>query len=330
MSLLLERFPRLRLPHVSLRPGFAPVRRVPGLPGDVWVKDDGPVGTVYGGNKVRKLEWALADAQAKGCSWILTAGALATNHGLATALYARELGMRTAVVLIDQPLDEYAARGYARLQASGAALYLAHTPRRAYVMAPYVYLRHCVTPPLGRRPPYFLTVGGSSTRGMLGFVEAGLELGAQVSAGELPEPAEVVLPVGSGGCAAGLLLGLRLAGLRTRVHGVLVNDATPVRAETVLQMAERTRRFLQRRGAFVPQAVHHDLVLDRRWLGGGYGHASAEGAAAAEVLAAQGVASEPVYTAKAAASLLDLAPRTDGPVLYWQTHNTIPVDVPVA
>lgn len=312
------------VPHVALRPGPAPVRRLPGLPGEVWVKDDGPIGTVYGGNKVRKLEWVLADAQAKGCSWVLTAGALATNHGLATALYGRELGLRTAVVLVDQPLDDHAARGYARLQASGAVLYRAHTPRRAYALAPYVYLRHT-----GRRPPYFLTVGGSSPLGVLGFVEAGLELGAQVAAGELPEPAWVVLPIGSGGCAAGLLLGLRLAGLSTRVRGVLVNDATPVDSRTVLRLARRTSRLLSRYGAPAVVADPASLVVDRRWLGGGYGHSTAEGAAAAEVLATEGVASEPVYTAKAAAGLLDLAGRADGPVLYWQTHNTLPLDLEV-
>lgn len=323
MTLLHERFPDLRLAHVALRPGPSEVRRVPGLPGDVWVKDDGPVGTVYGGNKVRKLEWALADARARGCTWVVTAGALATNHGLATALYARELGLRTAVVLVDQPLDEYAARGYARLQASGATLHLAHTPRRAYAMAPWVLLRHTRW-----RAPYFLTVGGSSARGVVGFVEAGLELGAQVAAQELPEPAAVVLPVGSGGCAAGLLLGLRLAGLRTRVHGVLVNDTTPVDAAAVLSMAERTRRFLARRGALLPPVDADDLDLDTSWLGDGYGHATAAGAAASAALADQGVASEPVYTAKAAAALLDLAPRTTGPLLYWQTHNTLPVDLP--
>ncbi len=322
-SLLLDRFPQLGLPHVPLRPGFSPVRRVAGLPGEVWVKDDGPVGTVYGGNKVRKLEWALADAQARGCSWVLSAGALATNHGLATALYGRELGLRTALVLIDQPLDAYASRGYARLRASGAVLYRARTLRRAYAVAPYVYLRH-----MGRRPPYFLTVGGSSPRGMLGFVEAGLELGVQVDKGELPEPSLIVLPVGSGGCAAGLLLGLRLAGLRTTVHGVLVNDATRVDVDVVLQMAERTRALLGRRGARVPRPLRADLALDTRWLGGGYGYATAAGAAATERLAEHDVASEPVYTAKAAAALLDLAPKVDGPVLYWQTHNTMPVELP--
>jgi len=325
VTLLHQRFPELDLPHVVLRPGPSPVRRVPGLPGEVWVKDDGPVGTVYGGNKVRKLEWALADARARGCTWVLTAGALATNHGLATALYARELGLRTAVVLIDQPLDDYTARGYERLRASGASLYLAHTPRRAYALAPWVYLRHT-----GRRPPYFLTVGGSSLHGMAGFVEAGLELGEQVAQGELPEPAAVVLPVGSGGCAAGLLLGLRLAGLRTRVHGVLVNDATPVDARSVLRMAERTRRFLVRHGGTLAAPDPDDLVLDTRWLGPGYGHPTAEAAAAAAVLAGEGVVTEPVYTAKAAAGLLDLAARTDGPVLHWQTHNTIPLELPVA
>ncbi|HUR14816.1 MAG TPA: pyridoxal-phosphate dependent enzyme [Mycobacteriales bacterium] len=301
-----------RFAHVPLTGGPSPVRRLD-LPGEVWVKDDGGIGTVYGGNKVRKLEWTLADAKAKGATCVLTGGALATNHGLATALYARELGLRTTLLLVDQPMDDHVAAAFARLQATGARIHRARTPRRAYALAPWVYLRST-----GRRRPYWLPVGGSSPLGVLGFVEAGLELAEQVEAGELPLPARVVLAVGSGGCAAGLLVGLQLAGLTTQVHGVLVNDATPVTHESVLQMAVGAARLVG-----VP-APRDGLVLDTRWLGPGYGHPTAEATAAAAVLAEQGVSTEPVYTAKAAAALLDLPPGE--PVLFWQTHNTRPLD----
>jgi D-cysteine desulfhydrase len=300
------------LPHVSLSGGPSPVRRLD-LPGEVWVKDDGRLGTVYGGNKVRKLEWTLADARARGATCVLTGGALATNHGLATALYARELGLRTTLVLVDQPMDDYVAAAFARLQRTGARIHRARTPRGAYALAPWAYLRST-----GRRPPYWLPVGGSSPRGLLGFVEAGLELAAQVSAGELPEPSRIVLAVGSGGCAAGLLVGLQLAGLRSQVHGVLVNDATPVTHDSVLRMAAKAARLV---GTPAPT---DGLVLDTAWLGGGYGHPTPEAAAASAVLAAQGVTTEPVYTAKAAAALLALPPGE--PVLFWQTHNTRPLD----
>jgi D-cysteine desulfhydrase len=301
-----------RLPHVALTGGPSPVRRLD-LPGEVWVKDDGRLGTVYGGNKVRKLEWTLGHALAKGSTCVLTGGALATNHGLATALYARELGLRTTLLLVDQPMDDYVAAAFARLQATGARIHRARTPRRAYALAPWVYLRST-----GRRPPYWLPVGGSSARGVLAFVEAGLELAAQVSPGELPEPSRVVLAVGSGGCAGGLLVGLRMAGLSTQVHGVLVNDATRVTHASVLRMAAKAARLV---GAPAPR---DGLVLDTRWLGPGYGHPTPEATAAAAVLAGVGVDTEPVYTAKAAAALLDLPPGD--PVLFWQTHNTRPLD----
>ena len=74
------------------------------------MKDDGAYGSIYGGNKVRKLEWILPDVAARGRRTIVTVGALGTNHGLATALYARERGLRCAVALVDQPVDDHVRR----------------------------------------------------------------------------------------------------------------------------------------------------------------------------------------------------------------------------
>src|SRR3954470_15601100 len=96
------------LARVRLGSGPTPVRRLPGLAGaaPVWVKEDGLYGP-HGGNKARKLEWLLADARRRGRSTVLTGGAIGTNHGLATALYARELGIRTVLVLVPQPDSDH-------------------------------------------------------------------------------------------------------------------------------------------------------------------------------------------------------------------------------
>ena len=145
--------------------------------------------------------------------------------------------------------------------------------------------------------------------------------------GELPEPSHIVVALGSGGTAAGLLAGLRLARLRSRLVCVLVNDLVRVDATTVARLARRTLRLLRRHGAEV-----HDVEVSPRQvdvvtgsLGAGYGHSTPEAERAAELLAdREGLILEPVYTAKAMAALLELNRRGafgDGPVLYWHTYT---------
>ncbi len=328
-----QRWPQLRatLPHWPLGDGPSPVRRLTALPAprgcEVWVKDDGAYGTVYGGNKVRKLEWILPDVAARGRRAIVTVGALGTNHGLATALYARERGMSCAVALVDQPVDDHVTRQLARLERCGARLYRTHGRLRTYAAAPWIMMRHA---DLRRaRLPYFLTVGGSTPVGCAGFVEAALELAEQVGEGVLPEPSHVVVALGSGGTAAGLAAGLRLAGLRTRVVGIVVNDRTPVSAPVVARLASRTLELLRGRGARLPAIAlgPGDLDAETAWLGAGYGHPTPEAERARAAAAAQeGLALDPVYTAKAMAGLLALREQGrfgGGPVLFWQSHDTI-------
>lgn len=329
--LLHDRFPALRttLPHVALGEGPTPVRRLSAVTDtEVWCKHDGRYGDPYGGNKVRKLEWVLADARRRGSRTVLTIGALATNHGLATAIYARRLGLDTALVLVDQPLDDHVRAQLERLRASGATLHLTHSTPRTVAALPFLLARHADW--RARRRPYYLPVGGSSPLGILGYVEAGLELGEQVKAGELPEPAHVVVPVGSGGTVAGLALGLRLAGLRSRAVGVVVNDRMRLDAGRTARLAGRAAKLLRARGARLPETatVHpDDVLLTRDWLGDGYGHPTAAGTEAAALLhAGDGLALDPVYAAKAMAGLIGLARRGDlsgGPVLFIATGDAL-------
>lgn len=325
-SLLHQRFPDLAdtVPYLRLGAAPTPIRPLDvgtGVP--LWCKDDSGYGNGgWGGNKVRKLEWLLPEAHRRGARTILTVGGTGTNWGLATALYGRDQGIETVLALLDQPMDDHVRAQLKRLEKSGATLHFTHTKRRTILTAPWLYLRHV----RGRTRPYFLPVGGSSPIGALGYVEGALELADQVAAGAMPEPSHLVTAVGSGGTAAGLALGLRLAGLKTRVVGVVVNDALPLDAPHIVRLAKRAERLLRSRGArFEPTGLRpDDLTSTTDWLGPGYGHPT-PAAREAESLAAQdGLRLETVYTAKALAALLHLDTAAGfgaGPVLFLNTYG---------
>lgn len=317
-----ERFPELAetLPYLSLSERPTPVRELARL--GVWVKEDGAFGSGgWGGNKVRKLEWLIPDALRRRRRSILTFGGLGTNWGLATALYAREHGLETALALVDQPVDEHVEAQLARLGASGARIHRTHSKARTVAMLPWLLARNAG----GGRPPYLLPAGGSSPVGALGYVEAALEIAAQVEDGSLPEPAHVVVPVGTGGTAAGLALGFQLAGLRTRVVGVVVNDQLRLDPPVIARLARRTANLLESRGARLGQLRIEPGMLDltRDQIGAGYGHRTEAAARAAALASEEKLALDPVYTAKAMAGLLALREkgRLDGPVLFVHTDG---------
>ena len=292
---------RPELPHVALGEGPTPVRE---LEDGLWMKDESGYGTLWGGNKIRKLEFILPDAKRRGKRTILTFGALATNHGLATALYAREQGLRCAIALVDQPIDDHVRAQLARLRASGATLHFTHTRARTIAAAPWLLTRH--------RLPYVLPAGGSSPVGALGWVEGGLEIAEQVRAGDLPDPSHVVCAVGSGGTAAGLTVGLGLAGLDTKVLGVVVNDKLKLDHATLMKLASRTARL-----AGAPAPGPERLVVTSEFLGAGYGHPTPGSESAVERFGELQL--DPVYTAKAMAAALAL--DAPGPLLYLHTHG---------
>ncbi len=317
-----ERFPALAetLPHLELSERPTSLRELPGL--GIWVKEDGAFGAGgWGGNKVRKLEWLIPDARRRGRRSILTFGGLGTNWGLATALYAREQGLETALALVDQPVDDHVTAQLARLEASGARIYRTHTKARTVAMLPWLLARNA----RGRRPPYLLPAGGSSPVGALGYVEAALEIAAQVEEGSLPEPAHVVVPVGTGGTAAGLALGFQLAGLRTRVVGVVVNDQLRLDPPVFARLVRRSAKLLEQRGARLGELRLGPDTLDvtRDQIGAGYGHRTAAATRAAELAAQEGLSLDPVYTAKAMAGLLALRAegRLGDPVLFVHTDG---------
>lgn len=312
MPHLHEWSPALRqsLPHLALGTVPTPVRELPAF-GDgakgIWLKDESAFGNGgWGGNKVRKLEWLLPDVKRKNRRSILTFGGLGTNWGLATALYAREQGLHTALALIDQPVDEHVEAQLKRLGASGAKIHFTHSKNRTIVLAPWLIARHMD----GFRPPYILPSGGSSPLGALGYVETAFEIAAQVKSGELPEPGYVVVPAGSGGTAAGLALGFALAGMPIRTVGVIVTEHLKLDDATINRLARKSAALLRERGADFPEP-ELNLEMTDRWLGETYGAPTPESEQAIGLARRFGLELDPVYTAKAMAALLAKAETGD-------------------
>jgi D-cysteine desulfhydrase len=329
---LFQRFPALRgrVPHRPFLTGPTPVSRIslPGVP-DLWVKRDERSAALYGGNKPRKLEFLLGEAEARGARRVMTTGGIGTHHGLATAIFAGSCGIATTLVLVDQPVTAEVRESLRLFSGFGAEVVDARSVAGAVRHGARVLARSWLR---GERP-YYVPTGGTSATGNLGFVSAGLELAAQVREGLLPAPATLFLPIGSGGSVAGVALGLRLAGLETRVVGVLATDILPPSPERLARLARAALRRLRRADPGLPELRFEarDFEVARDQLGPGYGAATPEAEAALAEAAAAGLRLEPTYSAKCFAELLARGRRGElpqGPVLFWNTFNGVEVKAP--
>ena len=304
----IDDFPRLRL---GLLP--TPLHRLDHLSAalgkNIWIKRDDLTGVGLGGNKVRKLEFLLAEAKAQGADYVLTTGGAQSNHAMLTAACANKLGMKAILVLKKRGVT--ATRGNQLLNnLLGAEVRFLDTPDYADIYAEM----ERIAAQLARagHHAFCIPVGGSVALGSLGYVNAVRELAAQAKDQGVRFD-HIVCATGSGGTHAGVALGARLYLPETRVTGVCV-DTDPF-AEIVPRLIRETAALLE---CDLPAGFDAVELLDR--TGPGYAIPSEAGNAAVRTLAAhEGIILDPVYTGKAFAGLLDLCRSGADNVLFWHT-----------
>jgi D-cysteine desulfhydrase len=288
---------------------------------NLWIKRDDKTSGLYGGNKVRKLEFVLAQAMQQGKNELVTFGAIGTNHGVATALFCQQQGIKCKVLLFDQPVTEAVQDNLKLMQHFGAQLEYTGTLFRTVLRFYWDRL-------LQKNKAYYLFAGGSNVAGCIGFVNAAFELKQQIEQGLVPEPDVIYCPVGSNSTAAGLSLGCQLAGLKTRVVGVRVAPArlgifpacTP---KTIHTLMVQTYAFLQQQDTSIPDIVLPGIRLEESFYGEGYGHPLKAGQDATALFGRAGIKLEPTYTAKTAAAVLEqCAAHPEQTILYWHTYNS--------
>lgn len=292
----------------------------PSFGGRAWVKREDLTAEICGGNKVRKLELLLGQALAQERDMVLTLGGIGSNHCLATAYHAPEAGLRVHLVIFPHEVTPTSRRTLRAICALGPEI----TVARSDTTAPLVM--GAVAAQLGLRGhrPLLVPPGGSSVTGVLGYVNAGLEIAEQVGAGDLPEPQAVYLPYGSGGSAAGLAVGLQIGGLSTEVLAVRVYPQPATSQVWLRWLASRAHRRIATRHTGLPALDLSRLRAVDGYLGEGYAVPTADASAAREVAADLGLTMEPTYTAKAFAAFLDAAAthrRTDANLLFMHTYD---------
>lgn len=284
----------------------------------LWIKRDDLSSGLYGGNKVRKLEYYLERARARGCRRIATFGTVGSHHALATALFADKLGWPCTCFLSHQKNVPGVAEAL--------ALHLAIGTRIVRYGGRYADRVRTLREHLWGEQAYVVPAGGTCWLGTYAFVCAGVELARQVAQGMLPEPDRLYVATGTMGTAAGLALGLALAGARTEVQAVRVSHLWLCNERELARVMRNTTGMMRRLDPAIPADLHARarIVLRHEFFAGGYAHSDRATDEAITVAAAElGLALEQTYTGKAMAALLrDLA--ADGKrFLFWNTASPV-------
>jgi len=304
--------PRLRFANlptpVETMPRLSTILNGPRL----LIKRDDLTGLALGGNKTRKLEFLIAEAQAGGANTLITAGAVQSNHCRQTAAAAARFGMRCVLVLAGDPPAQPSGNYLLDKLLGAEAVFTTREQRDAELNRVFDALWAA-----GQRP-YLVPYGGSNTTGALAYAFAVQELLEQ---GHHPE--WIIFPSSSGGTQAGLVLGARRFGYRGRILGISVDEPADVLQARVAALATDASDKLGDRMVFKPE----DILVNADYVGGGYGVMSELEKEAIRLFAAnEWLLLDPVYTGRAAGGMIDLIRRNffapSETILFWHTGGT--------
>nr|ABW39372.1 1-aminocyclopropane-1-carboxylate deaminase [Rhizobium sp. TAL1145] len=262
-------------------------------------KRDDLSGLGGGGNKIRKLQYLLAEAKAEKATTLITAGATQSNHVRQTAAVARKHGMRPLALLRGQ-LPPSPSGNLLLDELLGAQLEFHDRDDFNAMVVDLMLERKAELEASGERA-YVIPIGGSSPLGALGYVDCAKEMREQFDARRQRHPDYIVVAMGSGGTYAGLVAGCARYLPNTQVLGIVITTAAFASRDCAASLLNDTARL---------------AGVDRRWdaedpllnydhIGPEYGVPSQEGnAAIRKVAEAEGVFLDPTYTGKVCAGLI--------------------------
>jgi 1-aminocyclopropane-1-carboxylate deaminase/D-cysteine desulfhydrase-like pyridoxal-dependent ACC family enzyme len=330
---LFEHYPLIKdkIPYVSLAEIPTPVEKLSRLGRDIgldqfYIKRDDLSGKLYGGNKIRKLEFILGHILHTNAKEVLTFGFAGSNHALSTAVCAKQVGLKSISMLMPQYNSHHVRHNLLMSYYYGAELHHYLNNKILKIGTAYQLLRHKL---IYGRFPQIIPFGGSSSLGISGFVNAAFELKEQIIKGQIPEPDFLYVALGTSGTAVGLQIGLKAAGIKSRVIPVRVIEKKHVDEKTFIDLFSETVSFLRSLDPSFPQVKisAKDLSIVDNFLGKGYARFTREGMEAlVRMEKFEGIKLEGTYTGKAMAALIDDALKQDlkdKVILFWNTYNSV-------
>jgi L-cysteate sulfo-lyase len=283
----------------------------------IFIKRDDCTGLATGGNKTRKLEYIIGDAQKRSADTLVTEGGLQSNHCRQTVAAASRTGMDCVLVL--NRGGAYEVTGNLLLdQILGARVIVVENPgdREPAMLKAADELK------ARGKNPYMIPAGGSNGVGAMGYANFMQEVKDQ--AGELGLGFDAIVTAsGSGGTQGGLMLGLKLLDTQTRIIGISDGEPRDELMRLVLNVAMEGAALLGTR----IKLSEDDVTIYDEYFGEGYGIPTPEMVAAVRMVArSEGILLDPVYSGKAMAGLIDLirkgAFEKDQKVLFIHTGGT--------
>lgn len=304
---------RVKLAHLP-----TPIEPLPRLSShlhgpELWIKRDDQTGLAGGGNKTRKLEFLMAEAQAQGCNHVVTVGSLQSNHCRQTAAAAARMGMGCSLVLRGEA-PATTQGNFLLDQLLGAYVYYAQDRQRSEVAEEVVERLRAMG-----HTPYLIPLGGSNVVGASGYVMAMEELADQMARQQLNFDF-IVFGSSSGGTQAGMVLGAHAFGFRGRILGISIDESAETLKTQVAALATAAATHLGL--GFVPLADRVEVNGD--YAEPGYGVVTDTEREAVQLVAQrEGILLDPVYTGRAMGGLIDLirwGAFTRGQrILFWHT-----------
>jgi D-cysteine desulfhydrase family pyridoxal phosphate-dependent enzyme len=279
----------------------------------ILVKRDDQTGLAFGGNKTRKLEFLIAEAQEQGAKTLITGGALQSNHCRQTAAAAARFGFKCILVLNGEMPEQPSAN--LLLDQLFDAEIVTVKDRKDRDQALQETFDKAVS---GGKKPYLITYGGSSPTGAFGYTFAMKEFLEQ----NIPVD-WIVFGTSSGGTHAGLVLGQRIFGFKGKVLGISIDEPEEWLKTRVSELASDASERLGERIDFTPA----DVVANADYCKAGYGVLTDAEREAVKLFAKhEGLLLDPVYTGRAAAGMIDLIRKEffkkDETILFWHTGGT--------
>ncbi|HEX3019743.1 MAG TPA: pyridoxal-phosphate dependent enzyme [Chitinispirillaceae bacterium] len=294
---------------------------------NLFIKRDDLSSNLYGGNKIRKLEFIFGDVIAAGYKQVLTSGAAGSNHALATALFGAQAGLKVILMLFEQSYNPEIKKNLLADYLSGAQIYL-DSSYEAHLLS-----LNRVINEQGSDNIYVIPPGGSSVSGVCGYVNATFELKEQIKRGEIPEPKAIFVAMGTMGTAVGLMLGLKAAGLKSKLIAVQVVPSYISDYDKFMSLFESANKFLHDKDPQFPifKIGEEELCLEPAFLGPGYGYITAQAESAIELLLrTESIKLDGVYTGKAFAAFLQECSKNEhqSTLLFWNTKNSVALPEP--
>jgi D-cysteine desulfhydrase len=285
------------------------------------VKRDDQTGLAFGGNKTRKLEFLVADAQSQGAGMLITAGAAQSNHCRQTAAAAARFGFKCILVLTGDKPAQVSGNLLLDHLFGAQIVWTTRAEREAVLQATFEKTKS------EGKQPYLVPYGGSSPTGAAAYAFAMQELMEQTrdfrSLEDFGSLDWIVFASSSGGTQAGLVLGARLFGYKGKILGISVDEPEQILQERVARLASETSERLGQRIDFSADEV----LVNADYAAPGYGVLTEAEREAIRLFArSEGLLLDPVYTGRAAAGMIALIRKgffkKDETVLFWHTGGT--------